>query len=92
MKRNGTKRNGTKRNEMEKSVKRVDSGAVRSRLQRLGGLQADKQDTECTLAGLNPMLRVSGLHPILRVSGLHPMAMLRQRDPAARLIQIVCFC
>ena len=55
---------------------------------RLGGLQADKQDTECTLAGLNPMLRVSGLHPILRVSGLHPM--LRQRDPAARLI--VCFC
>ena len=75
---------------MEKSVKRVDSGAVRL---RLGGLQADKQDTECTLAGLNPMLRVSmlrvsGLHPILRVSGLHPM--LRQRDPAARLI--VCFC
>ena len=44
---------------------------------RLGGLQADKQDTECTLAGLNPML----------VSGLHPM--LRQRDTAARLI--VCF-
>ena len=79
----GTERND-KRNEMEKSVKRVDSGAVRSRLQRLGGLQADKQDTECTLAGLNPMLRVSGLHPILRVSGLHPM--LRQRDPAARLI------
>ena len=61
----------------------MDSGAVRSRLQcqmRLGGLQADKQDTECTLAGLNPMLRVSGLYPILRVSGLHPM--LRQRDPA----------
>ena len=56
--RNGTKRNGTKRNEMEKSVKRVDFGAVRL---RLGGLQADKQDTECTLAGLNPMLRVSML-------------------------------
>ena len=55
---------------------------------RLGGLQADKQDTECTLAGLNPMLRVSGLHPKVRVSGLHPM--LRQRDPDARLI--VCFC
>ena len=71
-----------RRNEMEKG---------------LGGLQADKQDTECTLAGLNPMLRVSGLHPILRVSGLHPILrvsglhpMLRQRDPAARLI--VCFC
>ena len=29
--RKGTKRNGTKRNEMEKSVKRVDSGAVRLR-------------------------------------------------------------
>ena len=64
---------------------------------RLGGLQADKQDTECTLAGLNPMLRVSGLHPKVRVSGLHPKlrgvwtpSMLRQRDPAARLI--VCFC
>ena len=55
---------------------------------RLGGLQADKQDTEYTLAGLNPMLRVSGLHPKVRLSGLHPM--LRQRDPAARLI--VCFC
>ena len=85
-------RNGTKRNEMEKSVKRVDSEIeMHERLQgqmRQGGLQADKQDTECTLAGLNPMLRVSGLHPKLRVSGLHPM--LRQRDPAARLI--VCFC
>ena len=62
--RNGTKRNGTKRNEMEKSVKSVDSGAESAlRLQaqmRLGGLQADKQDTECTLARLNPMLRVPG--------------------------------
>ena len=81
MERNETKRNGKERQK---------SGLWCSEIgqMRLGGLQADKQDTECTLAGLNPMLRVSGLHPILRVSGLHPM--LRQRDPAARLI--VCFC
>ena len=83
----GTERNEMERNETKRNGKERQKGAVqvrsrpRLRLQgqmRLGGLQADKQDTECTLAGLNPML----------VSGLHPM--LRQRDPAARLI--VCFC
>ena len=56
--RNGTERNGTKRNETK--WKRASKGWTLVRLQgqmRLGGLQAGKQDTECTLAGLNPMLR-----------------------------------
>ena len=82
----GTERNEMERNETKRNGKERQKSGVwcseiedRARSVRLGGLQADKQDTECTLAGLNPMLRVSGLHP-----------MLRQRDPAARLI--VCFC
>ena len=55
---------GTERNEMERNEtkwKRA-SKVWTLRLQgqmRLGGLQADKPDTECTLARLNPMLRMS---------------------------------
>ena len=79
MERNETKRNGKERQKSGLWCSEIED---RARSLRLGGLlQADKQDTECTLAGLNPMA-------MLRVSGLHPM--LRQRDPAARLI--VCFC
>ena len=56
----GTERNEMERNETKRNGKEVDSGARLQGQMRLGRLQADKQDTECTLAGLNPMLRVSG--------------------------------
>ena len=71
MERNETKRNGKERQKggLWCSEHEIEMHGRLHGQRRLGGLQADKQDTECTLAGLNPMLRVSGLHPKVRVSG-----------------------
>ena len=71
---------------MEKSVKRVDSGAVQVRSRCIETeIETSGPDEARRTAGRQARHRVhlAGLNPML-VSGLHPM--LRQRDPAARLI------